>query len=156
MNREFWSYIAGFLDADGSIYVQLKNNPTYKYKYQVAPSIVFYQKKKENPGLDIIHQKLKLGYIRLRKDGMQELVINDRKSINLLLFRTLPYLILKQSQAQLMIKILKQIEVVSSADDFLSLAKTIDLFRELNYSKRRTVDSQAVYHSLINLKLLTP
>lgn len=41
------AYIAGFLDGDGSIYVQLKPNPTYRYRFQVSPAIVFYQSEKE-------------------------------------------------------------------------------------------------------------
>jgi hypothetical protein len=37
------SYIAGFLDGDGSVYVKLKKNDTYRYGYQIAPYITFYQ-----------------------------------------------------------------------------------------------------------------
>ncbi len=34
------AYLAGFLDGDGSIYVRIKPNNTYKYGFQVAPYIV--------------------------------------------------------------------------------------------------------------------
>lgn len=156
MKNNFWPYIAGFLDADGSIYVQLKQNSTYKYKFQIAPSIVFYQKKTEKVGLPEIWKILNLGYLRYRKDGMVELIINDRKSIRKLLDETKPYLILKVEQAKLMIKILNKLEKVDSAKDFYSLAVLIDQFRELNYSKKRTVDSRMVYHHLKKLGLLTP
>jgi len=37
------AYLAGFLDGDGSIYVRAKPNQTYRFGYQIAPYIVFYQ-----------------------------------------------------------------------------------------------------------------
>ena len=156
MKNNFWSYIAGFLDADGSIYVQLKQNSTYRYKFQIAPSVVFYQKKTEKVGLPEIQKKLGLGYIRYRNDGMVELVINDRKSINTLLIKTLPHLILKVDQARLMIKIITKMDNIISVEDFISLARLVDHFRELNYSKKRTVDSRVVGDHLRNIGLLTP
>lgn len=156
MNSNFWSYIAGFLDADGSIFVQLKQNSTYKYKFQIAPSVIFYQKKTEKIGLPEIHRKLALGYLRFRKDNMVELVINDRKSIRELLKRTLPFLILKKDQSKLMIKILNKMENIASVKDFLNLTELIDQFRDLNYSKKRIVDNQMVCSHLKKIGLLTP
>jgi len=38
------SYISGFLDADGSLLAQIIKNNTYKYKFQIRISIIFYQK----------------------------------------------------------------------------------------------------------------
>ena len=156
VKKSFWPYIAGFLDADGSIYVQLKQNSTYRYKFQIAPSVVFYQKKTEKAGLPEIQKKLALGYLRNRKDGMMELVINDRKSIRKLLTETKPYLILKKPQAKLMIRILNMMDKLTSIKRFISLTKLIDQFRDLNYSKKRTVDSQVVCRHLKNIGLLTP
>ena len=44
--KTFYAYLAGFLDADGSIYCRLKPNQTYKYDFQVAPLVVFFRIKK--------------------------------------------------------------------------------------------------------------
>ena len=38
------AYLAGFLDGDGSIITQIVHNNTYKYKFYIKISIVFYQK----------------------------------------------------------------------------------------------------------------
>ncbi len=152
----FWSYIAGFLDADGSVYVQLKKNSTYKYKFQIAPSVVFYQKKTDGIGLPEIYKKLALGYLRNRNDGMVELVINDRDSIRRLLNKTMPYLLLKRKQARLMIKILDKMDQIITVKDFIVLAGYVDRFRELNYSKKRTIDTQVVSYHLREIGLLTP
>ena len=154
VKKLFCSYLAGFLDADGSIYVQLKKNETYKYKFQISPSVVFFQK--DAIGLEKIQEKLAFGYIRKRKDGLTELIIGDRSSIRKLLVLVLPFLILKVKQANLMLEILDKMETVKSANDFLKIAMKIDQYRELNYSKKRTVDARVVGIHLKNLGLLTP
>ncbi len=144
----FWSYIAGFLDADGSIYVQLKQNSTYKYDFQISPSIVFYQKDNGKKGLPEIYEKINLGHLRYRKDGMVELIISDKKSIRLLLSKVMKFLILKKKQAQLMLLILNRMEIIKTKQDFISVAELIDGYRNLNYSRKRTVDSQVVKNHL--------
>jgi len=154
VNKFFCSYLAGFLDADGSIYVQLKKNETYKYKFQISPSVVFFQK--DATGLEKIQKQLAFGYLRKRKDGLTELIVGDRSSIRKLLTFVLPFLILKVRQANLMLEILDKMETVKSADNFLEIATKIDQYRELNYSKKRTVDARVVGIHLKNLGLLTP
>ena len=66
------AYIAGFLDGDGSIYVRLKPNATYRFRYQVAPNIVFFQSMKARFGLENIQNILGIGYLRDRNDGIDE------------------------------------------------------------------------------------
>lgn len=56
--KTFYAYLAGFLDADGSIYCRLKPNLTYKYDFQVAPSVVFFQNQKAEKSLKLIQKKL--------------------------------------------------------------------------------------------------
>lgn len=154
MNKLFSSYLAGFLDADGSIYIQLKKNETYKYKFQISPSVVFFQK--NATVLELIHKKLAFGYLRRRKDGLTELIVGDRDSIEKLLLSVLPYLISKRKQADLMLVVLKRMKKVSNAIDFLNISRLIDEFRELNYSKKRTVDAAVVSNHLKAIGLLTP
>ncbi len=131
------AYLAGFLDGDGSIYVRLKPNPTYKYGFQVAPYVVFFQSNKDRRNFENICSLIKLGYIRERKDGILEYIINKKDSIQLFLEIIKPYVILKKRQVELMIKILAKKEKVKNRKDFNELAKLIDVFRELNYSKKR-------------------
>ena len=150
------AYIAGFLDADGSIYVQLKPNKTYKYKFQVAVNVVFYQSAKEKKFMRNLKKLIKKGYIRERKDGIIEYIIGDEKSIIEILKRIKFYLRLKRKQANLMLKILEIKKDIESAKDFLDLAKKIDLFRDLNYSKKRKYDYFSVKKVLQREELLTP
>ena len=149
-------YLAGFLEADGSIYVRLKPNTTYRYGFQIAPSVVFYQHSSQRAFLGELQELMNIGYLRDRNDGITELTIGDRPSIRALLGWTMPYLRLKKSQADLMLEILNKSEQVKSADDFYKVAQLIDRFGTLNYSKRRVVNAQRVYHSLVDRGLLTP
>ena len=150
------AYIAGFLDADGSIYVRLKPNETYRYKFQVAPSVVLYQHSSERAFLEKLQKLMQIGYLRDRNDGITELTIGDRPSIRKLVKWTMPYLRLKVSQAELMLNILDKSEQVRSGNDFYKVSKLIDQFGRLNYSKRRVVNAQRVYRTLVERGLLTP
>ena len=150
------AYLAGFLDADGSIYVRLKPNNTYRWKFQISPSVVFYQSSKERKALEGFHKLTKIGYLRDRNDGIVEYTIGDRPSIKKLIEWTMPYLRIKKKQAKLMLRILDKSENVRSAKNFISVAKLIDRFGELNYSKKRTVNAQQVNNLLKNRGLLTP
>jgi hypothetical protein len=149
-------YLAGFLEADGSIYVRLKPNTTYRYGFQIAPSIVFYQHSSERTFLGELQKLMNIGYLRDRNDGITELTIGDRLSIRTLIKWTMPYLRLKKAQANLMLEILNKSEQVKSASDFYKVAQLIDGFGRLNYSKRRSINAQRVYHSLVERGLLTP
>ncbi len=131
------AYLAGFLDGDGSIYVRLKPNSSYRYKFQIAPYIVFFQSLKGKQKFLKICSLIKLGYLRKRNDGILEYIIGRKDNIKKFLVMIFPYLILKKEQASLMIKILETKERVENKKDFIQLMKLIDRFRKLNYSKKR-------------------
>ena len=131
------AYIAGFLDADGSIYVRAKPNPTYRYGFQVAPFIVFFQSAKDRESFAKVCNLIGYGRMRERNDGILEYVINKVSDIRELLKCIQPYLILKQRQAILMVQILEAKERIKKREDFEALLKRIDSYRKLNYSKKR-------------------
>jgi len=150
------AYIAGFLDGDGSIHVRIKPNSDYRFNFQIAPSVVFYQSKKEVSYLKWLQELIGEGYIRVRKDGIAEYIIGDIKSMRNLLRALLPHLRLKKRQAQLMLKVLKEKEKIKNARDFLRLAEEIDKFQKLNYSKKRVQNSNRVKATLKKEGLLAP
>ena len=131
------AYLAGFLDGDGSIYVRLKPNSTYRYGFQIAPYIVLFQSQKDQVNFEKICAFINLGYLRERKDGILEYIINRKESIHRFLHMTEPYVILKKEQMKLMKKILTAKEKVAHKKDFEKLMELVDRFRELNYSKKR-------------------
>ncbi len=151
-----YSYTAGFLDADGSIYVRLKPNSTYNYDYQVSPSVVFFQNSKSKQGLQLLQSRLKMGYLRERNDKIIEYTIGDQSSIISLLQKIIPFLIFKKQQAELMLKILSLKKTITTAKQFVQLAKLIDIFGDLNYSTKRKINAQMVRNHLLQKGILTP
>ena len=131
------AYLAGFLDGDGSIYVRLKPNPTYKYGFQVAPYVVLFQSQKEKESFKKICSSIGLGYLRTRKDGILEYIIGRTDELREFLKIVKPFVILKKKQVALMIGILDKKEKVKNKKDFCKLTELIDYFRNLNYSKKR-------------------
>ncbi len=96
------------------------------------------------------------GYIRKRKDGIIEYILGDIESIQYLLSNLKPHLRLKRKQADLMLKVLKLKAGTKTAQDFLNLAKEIDKFQELNYSKKRIQNSFQVEKVLRKEGFLAP
>ena len=133
------AYIAGFLDGDGSIYVRAKPNETYKFNFQIAPSIILFQSEKSKDALRQLHRIINLGYIRKRKDGILELTINKIDEIKEFLSIVEPFSIFKKRQISLMKEIISQKTKVENESDFKSLLKLVDSYRELNYSKKRKI-----------------
>ncbi len=137
------AYLAGFIDGDGSIYVRIKPNPTYRYGFQIAPYIVLFQSNQDRKNFEKICSIIGLGILRERKDGILEYSINRADDLKLFLKSIKPFLILKKEQAELMLKILAKKEKIKNLNDFKKLAQLVDSFRELNYSKKRKIRTLA-------------
>ena len=131
------SYLAGFLDADGSIYVQAKPNKTYRFGFQIAPYIVFYQSQKDAESFSRVCSLIQVGHKRLRKDGIVEYIISKQEEIISFIKLVEPYVIMKKSQVALLKRIIILKQKVKTRKDFEQLINAIDTFRELNYSKKR-------------------
>lgn len=131
------AYLAGFLDGDGSIYVRLKPNSDYRFGYQIAPFVVFFQAKKDQAKFRRLTSLIGGGIWRERKDGIIEYAINRQAEIKDFLKQIKKFLILKQTQADLMIRILDCKAKMKDRQNFIELAGLIERFRTLNYSKKR-------------------
>ena len=73
------SYIAGFLDGDGSLMLQIKKRKDGKLKRRFMCTICFYQDSRHEKSLYWIRKVLGIGYVSRRNDGMTELRINGFK-----------------------------------------------------------------------------
>ncbi len=131
------AYLAGFIDGDGSIYVRLKPNSSYRYGFQIAPYIILFQSAKDEANFNKICKLLNCGYLRRRKDGILEYTIGRQEEILTLIAKIKPHLILKRRQADLIEKILKFKIQVKNKADFIKLMALINNFADLNYSKKR-------------------
>jgi hypothetical protein len=94
------AYIAGFLDGDGSLMLQLKKRSDGKTKYRFMSTICFYQDSRHEKSLHWIKNIIGIGYISKRNDGMSELRINGFKQTRDIIKKLLPYIRFKQEQAK--------------------------------------------------------
>ena len=164
MKEKELAYIAGFLDGDGCIMLQLISRKGYLLGYQIRASIVFYQKLQHKAFLEDLKEKLRYGYIRERNDDMVEYTIVGFEPVIEIINLLFPYLKLKKKQAQLALKIFKRIsERVKlpnkkkiDAKLLMELSCEVDKFASLNYSKKRTNTSKQVKEFLESHNLLNP
>ena len=139
ISSEQKSYLAGFLDGDGSIYVRLKPNITYKFGYQMIAYVAFFQSAKHREEFERVCKLIPFGMMRIRKDGILEYTISRQEEIIVFLLQIKNYLVMKKPQAELVLEVMKLRKDIQTQKDFNVLMNKIDQFRELNYSKKRKI-----------------
>ncbi len=151
------AYIAGFLDGDGSIMLQLVYRKDYKFGYQIRASVCFYQKSKYRLELEKLKDVLKLGYIRDRNDGMTEYTIVGISDVKKVLEMLQPYILFKRKHVVEALKILNEIGYRRKIlkEEFLRLARLVDSYSNLNYSKKRKHFASNV-EAFMNKRLYQP
>ena len=138
------SYIAGFLDGDGSIFFQIVPRKDYKQRFQIRTSIGFYQDTINVKILEWIKEQIGAGYIRHRKTGVSDYTIVESKEVRKILELLRPYVRLKKKQVELGLEILDKLENKKTDFDFIEICKLVDKFGEINYSKKRTITHDVV------------
>ncbi len=151
------SYIAGFLDGDGSIHFQLVRQKEYRFGFYIRASVSFSQSTSAREGLERIQALIGGGgYIRDRGTGMSDLVITSRKLIVCLLQDVAPHVIFKQEHVRRALAILPQLGRVREPEVFLQLARQVDAFSTLNYSKTKRISAVDVERHLRSMGVLCP
>ena len=150
------AYIAGFLDGDGSLMLQLKRRNDTKREWRFMCTICFYQDTRHEKPLIWIQQVLDIGYLSRRKDGMTELRINGFKQVDFILRSLLPYLKFKRSQALIMLEATELLSSKKANDlaekDLSLLMDLIMSIQSLNYVTKK----KKTRIELISLLGLTP
>ena len=137
-------YLAGFLDADGSIFAQIIRGKDLKYKFRIRVSIGFYQNKKYSWFLKKLQKNFKCGTIRTKGDDVVEYIITAADPVRNLLVQLKDSLVLKKRQANLVLEILEKKKKIQSKSDFLEVCRLTDKVAMLNYSKKRTITAKDV------------
>ena len=151
------SYVAGFLDGDGSIHFQLVKQKEYRFGYYIRASISFSQSTTARHGLERIQSLLGGGgYLRDRGTGMSDLVITSRPVLLQVLQEVEPYVIFKREHVGRALSILPQLDRVRDPEVFLHLARQVDAFATLNYSKTKRIFAVDVERHLRSKGVLCP
>ena len=98
------AYIAGFLDGDGSLMLQIKKRHDGPMKFRFMATICFYQDARHDKGLLWLRKQLGIGYVAERNDGMSEIRINGFTQVHDILVKLFPYLQFKKRQAAMLIR----------------------------------------------------
>jgi hypothetical protein len=152
------AYIAGFLDGDGSIIVQIKKVADRTVGWRLMFTICFYQDTRHEKPLFWIKKKLRIGYISRRKDRITELRINGYKQVKNILEGICPYVKFKEKQTKCILKILEILEKKKSLrkldkKDRIKIANAVIRTREENYQsgKKKMEKLRSDLEKIINL-----
>jgi LAGLIDADG endonuclease len=85
------SYLAGFLDGDGSIHFQLVRQQEYRFGYYIRASMSLSQSTSARHGLEHLQRVVGGGYLRDRGTGMSDLVVTSRPLLIELFQAVRPY-----------------------------------------------------------------
>jgi len=143
------SYVAGFLDGDGSIHFQLVRQKEYRFGFYIRASVSFSQSTSARRGLEYIQGLLGGGYMRDRGTGMSDLVITSRPLLLHILEDVEPHVIFKKEHVR------KALEM-KDPEVFLQLAREVDAFATLNYSKTKRIFAVDVEQHLRSMGVLCP
>ena len=150
------AYIAGFLDGDGSLMLQLKKRSDSKRQWRFMCTICFYQDSRHKTPLSWIRNVLGIGYLSDRNDGMSELRINGFLQVREIMRQLVPYIRFKKVQAQ---ALLKAAELLSrktarqlSRQELRKLVALMVIIQSDNYATK----SKKTREELLRMLGLTP
>lgn len=134
------AYIAGFIDGDGSIMLQLKKRLDTKRGYRFMATICLYQDSRHDTPLFEIRDILGVGYIAKRNDSITELRINGFLAVRQVLVELAPFIRFKRLQARAMIDACSILERGMKLLSEHDIRNVIDLALQIqreNYSAHR-------------------
>ncbi|TSC94731.1 MAG: site-specific DNA endonuclease [Candidatus Berkelbacteria bacterium Athens1014_28] len=136
-SKNDFAYIAGFLDGDGSLMLQIKRRKDTKQGFRVMSTICFYQKSAHKESLVWIKNILQSGYLSDRNDGITELRINGYKKVVEIIDKLSPFIRFKKIQANALHKASKLLSKKSfrhfSIEDKCLLMSAILAIQNNNY-----------------------
>jgi hypothetical protein len=150
------SYLAGFLDGDGSIHFQLVRQKEYKFGFYIRSSVSFTQSTSARWGLEHLRGIIGGGYLRDRGTGMSDLVITSRPLVAEVLRAVEPYVVFKRQHVKVALRMLSEIQPRATPEDFIRWAREVDAFATLNYSKSKRIFAVDVENYLRSKGLLAP
>lgn len=149
------SYLGGFVDADGSIVVQIKPRSNNVLGFGLIGSLVFHQKEtRGNWFLPSIRNELGgIGSVYNKGNGKMEYVITNLADFLAICMALQPFLHLKAKQCKYAIDVMSRyndVVALSHTDpkkarsEFLRLCRKADRISQLNDSRRRTMTAETV------------
>jgi hypothetical protein len=156
MKAEAASYLAGFLDGDGSIHFQLVRQRGYRFGYYIRASLSLSQRTAARSGLEYLQQLIGGGYLRDRGTGMSDLVVTSRPLLLMILREVEPYVVFKREHVRRALWLLPQLDSLRDPQEFLRVAREVDAFATLNCSKTKRISATDVERHLCTMGVSVP
>ena len=150
------SYLAGFLDGDGSIHFQFVRQNEYRFGFYIRASMSLSQSTSARAGLEHLQSLIGGGYLRDRGTGMSDLVVTSRPLLIEILTRIEPFVIFKKEHVGKALPLLERIRPGLTPKEFVSVAHEVDAFSSLNYSKTKRITAVDVEQHLRSKGWLDP
>jgi hypothetical protein len=146
------AYIAGFLDGDGSVMLQIKKRGDSKRGWRFMATVCFYQDTRHEEPLHWIRNCFGIGYLSHRSDGMTELRINGYDQCERVLRALSPYIRFKRAQVDALLRAIatlraQSVDTLRAADKRL-LISCIETIQNQNYQSRRKRSKDQLEHIL--------
>ena len=151
MNTYIRAYLAGLIDADGSIMLQLKPRTRSKFGVRVKTVLAIYQDSKMKKEMEWLHNELGVGYLYERNDHITEIRVEGHQRVREILTKLLPHLRFKKPQAELIISAIKHMQGkgIKTRKDLQIIADLSDKISSCNYSSpKRKYTSEYVMKNL--------
>lgn len=145
MKKTDRAYLAGFLDADGAFFINWAIDIPYK-RLAVAPCIAVGVAQNQRAIIDYLHKLVGLGRTSswIGNAGLVLWQIKRRDQVRALLNEILPYLVIKKTQAELLLEALDILEEANNSypkrrtrEQFLRLAKISDGISDRNTKRKK-------------------
>jgi hypothetical protein len=150
------SYLAGFLDGDGSIHFQLVRQREYRFGFYIRASLSLSQSTSARHGLEHLQRVIGGGYLRDRGTGMSDLVVTSRPLLIETLRAVEPYVIFKREHVRRALWLLPRLGPRLDVQEFLRMAREVDAFAALNYSKTKRISAADVEQHLRSKGVVAP
>nr|YP_010732154.1 putative GIY-YIG homing endonuclease [Calidiella yingdensis]WDY13068.1 putative GIY-YIG homing endonuclease [Calidiella yingdensis] len=144
------AWLAGFIDADGSINAQIVGRSDYKLKYQVRVSITGFQSTKRHHAILRLNKLFGTGTVRKRNDGMSEATVVG-PPVEYILEGLLPYIWLKRGLANRVLKIARNLPKTRDPQGLVDTCRLVDKVGLLTDGKLRKITTLQVIETLRSL-----
>jgi hypothetical protein len=135
------AYIAGFLDGDGSIMMQVKRRADAPKGWRIMATICLYQDSRHKAPLMWMRDIFGIGYISNRNDHITELRVNGYTEVKRILNMLQPFIKFKRKQVIYALRIITRLEKKRISDlsrkDRLAIADDIIALRGENYQSHQ-------------------
>ena len=144
MQETVKAYVAGFLDGDGSIMLQIKPREDCRYGFRLYSTVCLYQDSSQQLELQWIADQLQVGYLSKRNDGMLEYRIDGHERVENFLDAIKQHVRFKKRQVEFMLAALQELKQEQTPGRFLRICQLADKISEANYRSNRKYSAEFV------------